>query len=139
VCKKTEDETGQQIIGRGLPEGGWATEWARIIVEHSLRAATFEEDRLNSLHRLARELTKAKNNSCKPGTYFFGTWLVDIPEYFSGPHIDRTKRARFVYRGRGHPTAVRYGSDSETLTITARKIVSAQITRSSESIRLPES
>jgi hypothetical protein len=82
VCKKkAEDETGQQIIGRGLTEGDWATEWGRIIVEHSIRAVTFEEDRLNSLHGLAEELTKAKNNSCKPGTYFFGTWLVDIPEY----------------------------------------------------------
>src|SRR5262249_15158642 len=24
---------------------------------------------------------KAKHNNYKPGSYFFGTWLVDIPEY----------------------------------------------------------
>jgi hypothetical protein len=96
VCKKkAEDETGQQIIGRGLPEGEWATKWGRIIMEHSLQAVTFEEDHLNSLHRLARELAKARNNSCKPGTYFFGTWLVDIPECILWASYRQGKKSTF--------------------------------------------
>jgi hypothetical protein len=41
----------------------------------------FEKDLLISLDGLAREVAKAENNTCKPGTYFFGTWLIDIPEY----------------------------------------------------------
>jgi hypothetical protein len=82
VCKnKAEGETGQQIIRRGLTEGDWATEWGRIIVEHSLREFKFEKDRLIPLDGLATEVAKARNNTCRPGTYFFGVWLVDIPEY----------------------------------------------------------
>lgn len=82
VCKgKAEDETGQMHIGWCLKELDWATEWGRIIMEHSGRAFTFEKDRLVSLQNLASEVMKANNNSYKPGTYFFGNWLLDIPEY----------------------------------------------------------
>ncbi|VUC29064.1 unnamed protein product [Clonostachys rosea] len=81
VCRdKAEDENAQMIHGR-LTECDWATEWGKIILEHSQRAFTFEKDRLRSLDSLANELSKAKNNSCKMGEYFYGTWLVDIPEY----------------------------------------------------------
>ena len=83
VCKRTAmDETGQLLMaGKRHSEGDWATEWGRIISEHSMRKFTFERDRLISLDGLAREISKAKNNSCKPGEYFFGNWLIDIPEY----------------------------------------------------------
>ncbi|KAF2667965.1 HET-domain-containing protein [Microthyrium microscopicum] len=82
VCKgRSEDETGQMIIGRGLSEGDWATEWGRIIFEHSGRLFTYEKDRLVSLQGLAREVSKASNNSSSLETYYFGTFLVDIPEY----------------------------------------------------------
>jgi hypothetical protein len=50
-------------------------------MEHSIRAFIFGKDRLISLDGLVREVAKAENNSCKPGTHFFGTWLIDIPEY----------------------------------------------------------
>src|ERR1700712_1668480 len=69
------------MIFGSLYERDWTIEWGRIIVEHSTRAFTFESDRLHSLHSLAIELCKAVNNSYTPETYFFGIWLVDIPEY----------------------------------------------------------
>lgn len=81
VQKRAEDEGGQLIVGRGLTEGDWATEWGRVVAEHSARAFTFEEDRLVSLDGLASKIVKAGNNSYKPGTYFIGTWLDDIPEF----------------------------------------------------------
>jgi hypothetical protein len=83
VCKQTAvDETGQFLIGgKRHSEGDWATEWGRIISEHSMRMFTFEKDRLISLDGLAREVSKATNNSCKLEEYFYGTWLTDIPEY----------------------------------------------------------
>src|ERR1700712_1781191 len=69
------------MIFGSLYERDWTIEWGRIIVEHSTRAFTFESDRLHSLHSLAIELCKDVNNSYTPETYFFGIWLVDIPEY----------------------------------------------------------
>ena len=83
VCKeRAVDETGQTLIARKRhSEGDWATEWGRIIVKHSMRKFTFEKYRLISLNSLAREVSKATKNSCRPGEYFYGTWLIDIPEY----------------------------------------------------------
>jgi len=46
-----------------------------------MRQFTFETDRLISLDGLAREVSKAPNNSCKMAEYFYGTWLRDLPEY----------------------------------------------------------
>jgi hypothetical protein len=83
VCKRQAvDETGQVLVGANRhSEGDWATEWGKIITEHSMRRFTFESDRLISLDGLAKEISKASNNSCKLEEYFFGNWLVDIPEY----------------------------------------------------------
>jgi hypothetical protein len=45
VCKeKAVDETGQRLVaGQRHTESDWATEWGRIIVEHSVREFTFEK------------------------------------------------------------------------------------------------
>src|ERR1700691_5123575 len=57
------------------------SQMGRVIAEHSVREFKFEKDRLASLRSLEREVTKAMNNSRKPDTYFFSTWLIDIPEH----------------------------------------------------------
>lgn len=78
VCRRhAEDESGQQIIGRGLPIVDWAPEWGRIIQEHSAREFTYEKDRLVSLEGLAGEIAKTKSYK---DTYCFGTWEIDVPE-----------------------------------------------------------
>ncbi|KAH7079883.1 heterokaryon incompatibility protein-domain-containing protein [Paraphoma chrysanthemicola] len=94
VCKGTAfDETGQLLMAtKRHSEPDWASEWGRIIVEHSMREFTYEKDRLISLEGLAREVSKAGNNSCKAGEYFFGTWLVDIQEYILWASYRTTKR-----------------------------------------------
>ncbi|KAH7086185.1 heterokaryon incompatibility protein-domain-containing protein [Paraphoma chrysanthemicola] len=94
VCKHTAfDETGQLLMAtKRHSESDWATEWGRIIAEHSMREFTYEKDRLISLEGLAREVSKANNNSCKAGEYFFGNWLVDIPEYILWASYRTTKR-----------------------------------------------
>lgn len=83
VCKrKAVDETGQALIaGNRLSEGDWATEWGRIVVDHSQRKFTYERDRLISLDGLARGISKASNTACKIEEYFYGTFLIDTPEY----------------------------------------------------------
>jgi hypothetical protein len=83
VCKrKAMDETGQQLVGgERHSKNDWATEWGTIISEHSMRRFTFEKDRLISLDGLAREISKAANNSCTMKEYFYGNWMIDLPEF----------------------------------------------------------
>lgn len=83
VCKlRAVDETGQLLMsGKRHSEGDWATEWGRIILDHSMRTFTIERDRLISLDGLAREISKATNTRRKLEEYYYGTWLMDIPEY----------------------------------------------------------
>ncbi|OAL42890.1 HET-domain-containing protein, partial [Pyrenochaeta sp. DS3sAY3a] len=82
VCKeRAVDETGHFVLAaKRHSDPDWATEWHKIITDHSVRDFTFESDRLVSLDGLAREVAKAENNSCKLEEYFYGTWLSDVPE-----------------------------------------------------------
>ena len=82
VCKRRAvEETGQLLLAQNRhSEDDWATEWGRIITDHSVRNFTFEKDRLTSLRGLATEISKANNNCYKLEHYFYGIWLHDIPE-----------------------------------------------------------
>ncbi|KAE9373876.1 HET-domain-containing protein, partial [Stipitochalara longipes BDJ] len=140
ACKRTaEDETGQQIIGRGLTEGDWATEWDRIIFEHSFREFTFEKDRLVSLDGLAREVAKASNNSHKSGTYFFGTWLIYIPESILWASYRMGKKSTFCPSWSWASCSGAVWLRFKNFDSTAKTMVSACSAKSSVLMEIPES